>query len=82
MRDGYYGIGASEIVDGGLVPHGWEQPDFDDSAWETPVAFLDPYLRERPGDLADPGGRWRLMPRDIPALREDPRRFEGWSAEC
>ena len=82
MRDGYYGIGASEFVNGSLVPHGWEQPDFDDSAWETPVALLEPYLRERPGDLADPGGRWRLVPRDIPALREEPRRFEGWPGEC
>ncbi len=79
MTDGYYGIGAAETVDGGLLPHGWEQPGFDDAGWETPVAFLAPYLRERPSDLADPGGRWRLTPRDIPALREDSRQFEGWS---
>ena len=75
MRDGYYGIGASEVVEGAQVPPGWEQPDFDDSAWEAPVALLEPYLRERPSDMADPGGRWRLVPRDIPALREEVRQF-------
>lgn len=77
-HDGYYGIGASERVNGSLLPFGWEQPDFDDSAWETPNTIFSPYLRERPGDLADPGGRWRLMPRDIPPLREEKRQFTDW----
>ncbi len=77
-HDGYYGIGASEHVDGARLPHGWEQPGFDDTAWETPVAIFTPYLRERPGDLADPGGRWRLTPRDIPSLRAEARAFADW----
>ena len=76
--DGYYGIGASERVDGRLVPHGWEQPGFDDGEWEPPVALFDAYAWEQPGDLADPGGRWRLVPRDIPQLREEPRQFTNW----
>ena len=76
--DGYYGIGAAERVDGGRIPHGWEQPSFDDAAWDVPVALLEPYLRERSPDLADPGGRWRLVPRDIPALREEARQFQNW----
>jgi len=77
-RDGYYAIGAAETVDGGRVPHGWEQPGFDNSGWETPVAIFDAYERERPGDLADVAGRWRLTPRDIPPLREETRRFADW----
>jgi len=77
-RDGYYAIGTAETVEGGRVPHGWEQPGFDDAGWETPVAICAPYERERPGDLADPGGRWRLTPRDIPPLREETRRFADW----
>ena len=76
MRDGYYGIGATESVDGSLLPHGWTRPDFEDSAWESPTVLLEPWLRERPGDTADAGGRWRLIPRDIPAMREEPGRFE------
>ncbi len=75
MRDRYYGIGASEIVEGSAVPHGWEQPDFDDSAWESPCPIREAFLFERPSDMADPGGRWRLLPRAIPALREEPCRF-------
>lgn len=78
MRDGYYGIGASEAVNGALIPHGWEQPEFDDLGWEQPVFRREAYLREQPNDLADGGGRWRLAPRDIPALREESRRFADW----
>ena len=78
-HDGYYAIGASEHVTGSLLPFGWEQPSFDDSAWETPKIICSPYLRERPGDLADPGGRWRLIPRDIPPLYEEVRRFTDWN---
>ncbi len=77
-HDGYYAIGSGETVDGGQVPHGWEQPGFDDAAWETPIAIGAPYDRERPGDLGDPGGRWRLTPRDIPPLREEARQFSDW----
>ena len=77
-RDGYYAIGAAEAVNGGLIPRGWEQPGFDDSGWETPVTVCAAYERERPGDLADLAGRWRLTPRDIPPLREEARRFVDW----
>jgi len=77
-HDGYYAIGSGERVDGGCIPHGWERPGFDASAWETPHAICDAYMRERPGDLGDAGGRWRLMPRDIPMLREESRRFADW----
>lgn len=77
-HDGYYAIGMSESVDGGRIPHGWERPGFDDSAWETPAVVCDAYARERPGDLGDAGGRWRLTPRDIPPLRAETRRFADW----
>jgi alpha-L-rhamnosidase len=76
-RDGYYSIGASECVDGTRLPHGWKQTDFDDSDWEMPHILRDAYLAERPMDLADPGGRWRLIPRTIPALREDAKGFQN-----
>ena len=78
-HDGYYAIGASERVEGSLIPLNWEQLDFDASDWETPKTIFTPYLRERPGDLADPGGRWRLMPRDIPPLFEETRSFPDWN---
>lgn len=79
VTDGYYAIGPSETVDGGAIPHGWESPSFDGTDWHIPVAIRDAYERERPGDLGDLAGRWRLTPRDIPALREDLRRFKNAS---
>ncbi len=74
-RETYYAIGATEDVNGAALPHGWEKPGFADGGWERPVVLCAPYLRERSNDLADPGGRRRLIPRDIPPLREEPRRF-------
>ena len=78
MQDGYYGIGASEIVDGMRLPHGWEQPGFADAHWETPAVLFQAYPFEYSSDMADPGGRWRLIPRDIPPLREDAAVFADW----
>lgn len=78
MQDGYYGIGASETVDGTRIPHGWEQPGFADAHWEMPAVLSKAYAFERSSDMADPGGRWRLMPRDIPPLREDAAAFADW----
>lgn len=77
VRGAYYAIGHSESVNGSAIPHGWQQAEFDDSGWETPVSLCQPYLFERPMDLADPGGRWRLIPRDIPALLEEPTQFSS-----
>lgn len=75
VHGAYYAIGHSELVDGRALPHGWQQAGFDDSEWDAPRNLRAAYLFERSKDLADPGGRWRLMPRDIPTLLEEPSQF-------
>lgn len=62
----YYACGAAEFVDGSKIPYRWEHADFDDTDWEPVKSTFDAYLYGRPSDMADPGGRWRLVERDIP----------------
>ncbi|MFA9200533.1 MAG: hypothetical protein ACEQR8_04985, partial [Cypionkella sp.] len=62
-------IGPGDRVDAARFPWGWENPDFDDSAW--PVA--------RNYHHADPQGQgtdnlWTLLPRSIPMMEETPQR--------
>jgi len=71
----YMAIGASEHVRGSEIPEGWLDADFDDSSWEVPVVVNDAYLFERPSDMADPGGRWRLEERSIPHLKYESHTF-------
>lgn len=44
QNTGYYALAANEKVDGQIYPWGWNQPDYDDSAWmpahEIGAAFL------------------------------------------
>ena len=66
----YYVAGSMERVDGARYPWGWEQPDFDDSAWQ-PAAAIDP---------GAPNGveshqKWQLTPSPVPLLAETPQRF-------
>ncbi|MGI4788743.1 MAG: family 78 glycoside hydrolase catalytic domain [Janthinobacterium lividum] len=75
QQEGYYGIGPSETVDGTCFPHGWEQPHFEDHDWASPVPVALAWPHEQRVDSADPGGRWRLLPRDIPFPRDLARRF-------
>ena len=68
-EEGYRELGWSEWetwpFEGELVPHGWEEPAFDDSHWDEPLAPYPAFLRGQHGDPGDV--RWRLVPRDIPS---------------
>lgn len=67
---GYYAAGPTDRVDGARYPWGWERPDFDDSAWKTPVA-IGPGA---PRDMRDAPVRWMLVPRSIPAEERNPEK--------
>jgi len=69
----YFAVGSMEDVEGALVPHGWQDISFDDTSWDEPLAPFPPFLK---GQHFDPGDiRWRLSPRDIPAMREELKTF-------
>jgi len=65
-------LGHWEIVRGELIPQGWTQVEFDDSAWGQAIGI-------GPADVPDFWGTFpryqQLFPRDVPALIEEPRRF-------
>ncbi|MFD0716271.1 alpha-L-rhamnosidase C-terminal domain-containing protein [Paenibacillus sp. GCM10027626] len=63
--------GGLERVDGGLLPHGWERADYDDTRWSPAEAI---------GESPNPGaygivGAWPLTPRPIPLMFERSRSF-------
>lgn len=62
-------LGGVERADGALRPHGWELPEFDDSAWPNAVSVG--------GTMNAFGviGHWPLAPRVIPHLAETPGAF-------
>ena len=66
---GYYVVGPGEHVEAGAYPWGWEQPDFDDSAWKPAVGIGRPAMRE---DAS--GEDWWLTPRSIPMMELTPER--------
>ncbi len=51
--------GPIEIIDAQALVHGWQQTDFDDSAW----------VNAEP--MGIPTDCWNLVPREIPMLREE-----------
>ena len=67
-------VGGTEEVQGGLVPAGWREADYDDSAWPVcakPLEALDRPLRpaaslaaEAAADPADARDRSRVQPGD------------------
>jgi hypothetical protein len=62
-------VGDGETVDGSRLPHGWEQPGYDDSGWKPAVEVdraLSPY-RQMNYEFF---GAWSLEPRPIPPLFE------------
>jgi hypothetical protein len=67
----YYVAGPGDRVEAAAYPWGWEQPDFDDSKWES--AEQGPVGSAR--DAIDAPSRWMLVPRSIPAMEEQPTRF-------
>ncbi|HEX4810072.1 MAG TPA: family 78 glycoside hydrolase catalytic domain, partial [Bryobacteraceae bacterium] len=59
---GYYAVGPTDHVDGSKYPWGWEQLDYDDSSWKSPL--LLGVASDR--DAQDAHTRWMLVPRPIP----------------
>jgi len=62
----------TEHVDGRLYPRGWEGTDYDDSDWGQAVHVCDADVRRSLGETHQV---WELVPRDVPMLVEEPRRF-------
>ena len=67
-------LGHMERLDGRAYPHGWRALAYDDTAWGSAIY----------ADVADVDDTWgtfhprqTLVPREIPALLEEPRRFTG-----
>lgn len=72
---GYFVAGPGDKVDGAAYPWGWQNPDFDDSAWVE--ARTDGRWRGAPRDSRDGPNRWMLVPRNIPLMEEKPERLEA-----
>lgn len=63
--DAYMVIGPGDKVDGSKYPWGWEQSDYDDSKWLSPVAIAHPVTSGYGTDNI-----WTLSPRNIPQMEE------------
>lgn len=59
---GYYALGPNERLDASAYPWGWQQPGFDDSAWQN--ARVIGHAADR--DSRDAPNRWMLVAREIP----------------
>jgi alpha-L-rhamnosidase len=70
---GYFVMGPADKVDGASYPWGWEQLDFDDSAWAQ--AHTDSRWSGSPRGARDGPNRWQLVPRNIPPMEERPERL-------
>lgn len=69
--EGYHGYFEHRMS--ALVPPGWNQPAFDDSAWPAATVL---YAAELLTNRRDPTSPYGLMPRMIPMQQEDePHRF-------
>ncbi len=68
---GYFAAGPAERIDGSAYPWGWQERDFDDSAWQPAVVVCPAAGRE----AQDVHSRWMLVPRSIPMEEERPERL-------
>ena len=68
----YIVVGAGDKVNAALYPWGWDQTNFDDSAW--PVAAKPWFSAKTRGYGSD--GNWMLVPRSIPMMAEYPVRMK------
>ena len=59
----YYAAGPDELVDMKLHPRGWQQPDFDDTKWQSASKISI----GTPKGLLSFDGDWMLVPSPIPA---------------
>jgi alpha-L-rhamnosidase len=67
----YIVVGPGDRVDAARYPWGWQQTQFDDSAW--PAAVLYSFPAKMRGFGTD--GNWAMMPRPIPQLWSCPERL-------
>ncbi len=72
LAGGYYAAGPGEKVDGGSYPWGWENPEYDDSAWPAAIPVGDAAAFD-----AQWNGQWMLVPRPIPLMEEKPDRLRA-----
>ncbi|MFC2089839.1 amylo-alpha-1,6-glucosidase [Bacteroidota bacterium] len=70
----YYAAGPGEEINAILHPWGWKEPFFNDSEWVDPKAGTVEFAVGR-GFLY--GSTWFLVPREIPFMKEELRRFES-----
>ncbi len=63
-------VGGGEQVDGRLLPHGWERPEYDDAAW--PAARVVSGTHDRMFGQLTP---WQLTARTIPPMRDEEAPF-------
>lgn len=68
---GYYALAADEKFDAASYPWGWEEPDYDDSAWLSAHQLS----HAAPRDARDAPNRWMLVPREIPLEEQIPQRI-------
>jgi hypothetical protein len=68
---GYFVVGPGERLDGTRYPWGWEQVDYDDTAWVPARATVS----AGPRGTRDSPSRWYLVPRNIPLMEETPERL-------
>ena len=70
--NGYYALGATEKLDAALYPWGWEQRDFDDSAWKPVRRMMRAIMKGAVDDYGLP-----LVPSAIPAQEMVPERLSS-----
>ena len=61
----YIVVGPGDRVDGALYPWEWEQPEYDDSGWDSPRVLTG----GKPRGVGT-NGDWMLIPRTLPFLEE------------
>jgi len=72
QNTGYYALSPTEKLNASAYPWGWEQVNYDDSAW--PAAHELSHAAGR--DARDAPNRWMLVEREIP-LEERTREHDG-----
>ncbi len=65
--------GHTEILDATKHLWGWEDVNYDDSAWEKATVFKNACASSTPYGERD----WRLVARDIPMMEETPQSFKS-----
>ncbi len=69
---GYFVVGPAERVEAAAYPWGWQERNFEDSAWKAAEVIGPAAGRE----AQDVHSRWMLVPRNIPMEEERPERLQ------